>query len=722
MIEQDPPRIPDAQQSVVVPDAMFLDPALGSFFVFRSLAADLPNTSAIPATDGETRFRALRWRNGAGDAALAWLQSVTPSLGFTLPTDAGAVLEIAPARRLSADLSDLAGLLRDCEAPIGDLASFLLDGTDPGPAEARSVHALLCELVTPDGVIEVTGSPETGGGFAQGWMSLPLSGPCTLISASGVADAVALSFSRPDLLAPAKGVCLHAQDLPWLAGADGSVLLRGPTGLRSLTVLTEAARLPQGDPTTDHIREMLPKLEGCTQATSGFQRICRPRYTGADTLSPYPGAVAAALDCALAGPSGDLFLSGWLLDPCHRVDRVLLKSTDGAYARLDTAWHRTARADLNDGFSGDPRFAAHLDAREMMHGFLVHVPQPSGGAGQTEHYLEIVLSDGGCLFQPLSPVACRDRRLARTAAAKVPVHDPALRQVLARHVAPFLAQFASVPAEERRAKLHRLGSGSTTPPEAARTAALMPWQDLRQLEPVLAALCGTPEASALQLLLAADDTLPADHLGRLEDQFEFYGIAGGVTLVRPHLTISERLDMLLTLTQAPQVLVWHPSALPKRPGWLAELEATLASDPDCALVSPMMTYEDATLHYSGAPTDPGRIGPDCQLAGLDQGLASASTAEPVSVCAAEMALACRDRLLGAGGLSSGLFGDALTHLDLSRRLKAKGHALWYTPAAQFWMLDRMPAPKDPDRQIARHLDAAILEARAENGLNRTCAA
>ena len=71
MIEQDPPRIPDAQQSVVVPDAMFLDPALGSFFVFRSLAADLPNTSAIPATDGETRFRALRWLNGAGDAALA---------------------------------------------------------------------------------------------------------------------------------------------------------------------------------------------------------------------------------------------------------------------------------------------------------------------------------------------------------------------------------------------------------------------------------------------------------------------------------------------------------------------------------------------------------------------------------------------------------------------------------------------------------------------------
>ncbi len=721
MIEQDPPRIPDAQRSVVVPDAMFLDPALGSFFVFRSLAADLPQASEIPTADGETRFRALRWRNGDGDAALAWLQSVTPSLGFTLPADAGSALEVAPARRLSADLSDLARLLLDCEVPVGALVSFLLDEIDPGPAEARSVHALLCDLVTPDGVIEVTGSPETGGGFAQGWTSLPLSGPCTLISASGVADAVALTFSRPDLLAPAQGVCLHAQGLPWLAGADGSVLLRGPTGLRSLTVLTEAARLPQGDPTTDHIREMLPKLEGCAQATAGFQRICRPRYTGADTLSPYPGAVAAALDCALAGPSGDLFLSGWLLDPFHRVDRVLLKGTDGAYARLDTSWHRTARADLNDGFSGDPRFAGHLDARETMHGFLVHVPQPSGGAGQTEHYLEIVLSDGDCLFQPLAPVPCRDRRLARTVAAKVPVHDPALRHVLARHVAPFLAQFAFVPAE-RRATLHRLGAAGSAPSDAARTAALMPWQDLRQLEPVLAALCGTPEADALQLLLAADDTLPADHLGRLENQFEFYGIAGGVTLVRPHLTISERLDVLLALTQAPRVLVWHPSALPKRPGWLAELEATLAADPDCALVSPMMTYEDATLHYSGALADPGRIGPDCQLAGLDQGRAPASAAEPVSVCAAELALACRDRLLGAGGLSSGLFGDALTHLDLSRRLRAKGHALRYTPAAQFWMLDRMPAPKDPDLHIASHLDAAILEARADRGRNRTRAA
>ena len=337
----------------------------------------------------------------------------------------------APHRGSTSRAEPLAELVRragaDGRSVFAFLMKHLLAGRPGDSAAARAyrsfARAFIDAAAERDGFVELVATPETGGFFAQGWSrSLP-SGSALVADAAedlSLREVEVAHFARDDILPPGNGFCFFGKG--WreesLAAVDAVFFESGGRLLR-LDVVGETPQLA-GEAATAHVVQMLPRLSADARTLDGFKRICRPRFAGVDTLTGTQVPVAAALDMLLQAPDGGLLAIGWLLDPLHRVERALIKSTANLYGQLDADWCLLPRPDLVRGFGQDPRFANLLDETDVMHGFVVHVPASREQVAGAEVYLEIVLEEGGCLFRPLAVTPFENPSL-------LPQHPAALR-------------------------------------------------------------------------------------------------------------------------------------------------------------------------------------------------------------------------------------------------------------------------------------------------------
>ena len=384
---------------------------------------------------------------------------------------------------------------------FGFLVRHLLAHCTTDSPEAQSHRAFarsfLAAVASHDGFIEIVGAPDTGGYLAQGWsMSLQ---PGTTILADATEDLALREvevavFDRDDILPPGQGFCLFGKF--WSdagPGGPGTVFFERDGQLLRLDVVRDSVLRLTADGAREHVARMLPRLRAPDATLQAFRRVCRPRFAGADTLSPTTLPIAAACDAVLQAPDGTLLVLGWLLDPLQRVERVLVKSTGHLYCQLDTIWCALPRPDLTAGFAQDPRLAGLLDERDVMHGFIAHAPAARGEIDGAQLYLELVLDDGSCLFRPLTvtPFATGERlpQLLRTLSPA----EPELQRIIDAHLAPFLASVRPMSSLRRRGAAIRalpLGAGTG----ARAVSAIMPFRTLAELQPILALLAGTPEA------------------------------------------------------------------------------------------------------------------------------------------------------------------------------------------------------------------------------------
>ena len=326
------------------------------------------------------------------------------------PTDGGSRRRLA-----STSLAEpLVELVRRAGANSREVFAFLTKhlpaGNNGDSVEARAHRAFARAFITAaaerDGFIELVAAPDTGGLFAQGWsMSLP-TGVTILADASddlALRDVEVAHFEREDILPPAHGICFFGKS--WredsLATVDAiffeeggrllrldvvpnSLLLRGdrcdgarcsdasaPRGSRKKPWAPLSASAGRGSAASTHFRRR--RLRSLPR----WMRSCR-----LPTARFWPSGGCSIL---FAGSSG-----------------YLLKSTANLYAHLDLGWCALPRPDLGQGFAHDGRFANLLDARDEMHGFIAHAP-PAANTWKVQHsYLELVLKDGSCLFQPIA--------------------------------------------------------------------------------------------------------------------------------------------------------------------------------------------------------------------------------------------------------------------------------------------------------------------------------
>ena len=507
----------------LVPDLAIILPGGRTLLAIADLADALPRQASC----GEASWQAVCWPVQNGRAGLAVVQA--PLVGaHWLRTPGGEEREIAAPRALDVAPAPLAEFVRRHGLNSREVFDFLAAAlADDGAAGVRSgsgdfAARFLSLAAEAGGFVEILASPGTRGLFAQGWAMSLGAGRHRLLRLDGTlsqCDADVALFAREDIPPPGMGFCLFSLD--WetdLRGLD-CLFYEQDGALKRLEVVRGSVLRLAGDAATDHVRHMLPRLAGDEGGIGIYRRIYRPRYQGADTLSLTTLPIAAAFDSVFQAPSGGLLAMGWLLDPLRQVERVIVKSTAGLYAPLQDCWNPMPRADLNQGFAGDPRFSGLLDLADTLHGFVAFAAG-TPCRGDEEFYLELVLADGSCLFHPLKITGAGRETLPRILAA-LPLHDPALDRIVDDMVAPFLAQ---LPACLRKTR------GSQRPVPLSKAAgditAVVPLDRLDHLQPMMALLSGTPEAERLDLAIVMTRAGAGEAARHLRNLFPFYGIRG----------------------------------------------------------------------------------------------------------------------------------------------------------------------------------------------------
>ena len=400
-----------------------------------------------------------------------------------------------------------------------------------------------------------------------------------------------------------------------------------------------------------------------------------------------------------------MLVTGWMLDPDRRVGMVLIKSLQNRYGRISDSWVRLPRPDLSTAFADDPRFAGRLHPQDDLHGFIARVPPAPGTAEDADIYLELVLDDDSCLFQPLRPAAEATADRVGHLLATFSPSEPELGRIIDDHLAPFLVPIDPLPAAVRRGGAARpipLGQ----PRETAPIEALVPCQTLDELQPLLALLAGTPDAEQLDLALVAPRSAVESLLRPLDEAFRFYGLSGRMVIAPDRAPRTAWLDTALASGSSGQVLCWSPKALPKAPGWLGRLRAEAQELDRPGMISPALTYEDGSIRFG-----PAAHGADALGYGGDWLRRGRPVAMPKA--AVEIGLIDRTCLTSAGGFAGHLFGESFAAVDLAARLAASGAGAWCSGSVEFWMLDDGTA--DPDTPLSRILgrvDARLLALRS----------
>jgi hypothetical protein len=677
--------------------------------------APLPSSGRILTDSRVTSWHAASWgRAGAPDVwmGLAIVDAMpapgaafSDAAGHTAPLLAPPAVDLVPDRLVAF----VRGASLDAQAVFGFLVRHLLDGRPQTSAVARAHRAFARDFLTavaePDGFIEIIAQPRCGGLFLQGW-SLSLA--CGPVRVTAMTEDLALRevevawFERSDILAPARGCCLFGKG--WTEQAPESlcaIFFEHEGRLARLDVVADPVLQPDPSLATGHVESMVPRMQGSQSTIRAFRRICRPAFNGTDTLSVTQLPVAAALDVLLEAPDGEVLAAGWLLDPLQRVEMAIIKSTGGLYAPIHGTWSRLPRPDLVTAFAGDPRFEGLLDPSDAMHGFVAYAAPKAHQHG--EPYLELVLEDGA-LFLPL-------RRSHVTAAERVadvlPIlapPEPEFADIVARHLVPFVA---ALPPRNRAPAAVRTQVSLAAADTSQRCSAIMPIEQLADLQPVFGLLSGSPDARGLDLTLVMPRTLARENAQRLQDAFAFYGLAGNLLVVSDTLKPQARLDAGLEAAGSERVLAWHPSTLPQAPGWLAMLLEELDTIGEPALLSPSLIYEDGSICFSGAPggTTSGR----CGHLGYGRRWLGDGELRSVAAAAFEVTLADRASLIAAGGYSSRLLSGRFAHVDLSRRLAALGIGSWCSGQVTFWKLEEgRPAEPDHAARVFAAVDEALL--------------
>ena len=692
-----------AEPAPLTPDLAIILPGGRTLLALSDLQAALPRCGFC----GEAPWRAVCWPLQDGRAGLALVEAPLVGHGW-LRGPAGEQREIMAPRAVDVAPAPLADFARRHGLNSRDVFDFLTEalvGATGKPAQADHDFAtgFLSLATETGGFVEILACPDTGGLFAQGWAIALDAGRHRLARLDGrlrLCEADVAVFARDDILQPAMGFCLFSLDWRGVDLDALDLLFYEQDGrLKRLEILRGAVLKLQGEAAADHVRHILPRL-ACDGKT--IQRICRPRYQGIDTLSLTQLPVAAALDAVFQAPSGGLLALGWLLDPLHRVERVILKSTAGFYAPLHDRWNPLPRADLNQGFAQDPRFARLLDASDSNHGFIAFAAGKPGPA-EEEFYLELVLDDRTCLFRPLKITRLEGRELLPQILAAVPLHDPALDMIVEDTLAPFLA---GLPARTRKSRANQRPIELS--PQRGEITAVIPLNRLEHLQPMMALLSGTPEADRLDLTIVMARNEAGRAASRLKDLFAFYGIRGRLLLVPDQTDPCARIEAGLALASGLRVLLWSPAALPATPGWLDLLEAELAGTGTPGLISPTLIYEDGSIFHGGAADSAG------PMLGYARAWMTRGAPRAMPAGAAQLALIDREAMASSGGFSGRLYSDAMVHRDLGRRLHQHGFGTWSSRSVDFWMLEDPPGAGDAIMHLLERVDSSLIGNMAAN--------
>ena len=679
----------------------------GTLVVLGRSSSAVPDTAELgfPTMPGAVgRWRAINWPSGGDDVRFLGVVMADNVLraqagGLVLQAETGACA-LPDAGRIEVDDGQLLEMLRADGIDMGSAFEFLRRALTASrqPVNAtvwKFLFSMLSSISRQDGFVEILGRVEGGGLLLQGWSVHLQSGGLDLGVLSGgfeIGRASIATFERPDLPATARGFVALVATLAVDPGAVQRIHFRTGDAYLHLDVVERRLVLGPAE-TIGHLRDVLDKLSGDGEVLAGFRRLCRPRFAGADTVTTLPSPVRIATDLALHADGAGLFVSGWLLDPNRLVRDVVLRTAAGrTIGRIDADWVRLPRPDVTQGFTQDALFAAALArGTDHRHGFMTFVPFDGQIAGEEVAYLELGLGDDACAFAPLRLERPEPGTVLSRLLGSVNVDDPAIEEIINRHLGPLAAALCAARHGAREAPSISV-FGERRPHPAVSVVMPLP-AEYRDLDVNLAQVAGDPDFADCEFVIVAPRAGGEHAAATLRRYAAFYGVRGRLVLTERPLDRFEAMERGAAHALADTLLFLLPSILPRTRGWLHRLRGALAQLPGPCIVSPTLLYEDESIRFAGSPRPPGEtaIAALGRFAGYPHHWLDGTGLAPVWAATMECALMPKRLFEACGGFSRVLLGPEFKNADFALSARAQGQrAYWLSDVALYALDDPEP--------------------------------
>ncbi|HYH21351.1 MAG TPA: glycosyltransferase [Azospirillum sp.] len=401
--------------------------------------------------------------------------------------------------------------------------------------------------------------------------------------------------------------------------------------------------------------------------------------------------VGAGIDVALSHDTGGLFAKGWLRDPYGSVERIVAVAPDGARCTLDAPMVRFPRPDVEPAYAGSPHPLADANI-----GFATFVPGAAAPYPVFQHRFEVVLRSGRVLevappMRGATPRQGRDDVLGAVPQSRLTPR--VMEETLATPVA---ALQRAVLAEKQAPEVIAIG----TPVEKPAVSLVIPlYRNLDYLRFQFAAFALDPAMAGADLVYVLDSPEQRDQVEHfLRMLARLYGLPATLVVMSGNFGFSSACNAGADAARSEALLFVNSDVVPATPGWMAPLQAALATHPRIAMAGPKLLFDDDSLQHAGLYFDrdaQGRWYNHHYHKGYPRDYPPAGVARLVPGVTAATMLVRRAVFEELGGFDEEYVVGDFEDSDLCLKLRAAGHEIAYVPEAALYHYERQSIELHP---------------------------
>jgi GT2 family glycosyltransferase len=391
--------------------------------------------------------------------------------------------------------------------------------------------------------------------------------------------------------------------------------------------------------------------------------------------------IAAALELAIECGEAGLFVRGWLRDPHGLVSNAAIASPFGERP-LPPVWHRLDRPEIERKFAA----GAH-PARDAKHGFIARLADLRAPVPVLQHRL--VLSAAGAPIELVSAPRAMTDAEARNAVLGAISDRELTPAIIEETIAPAAAALhARVMQQPRRFDVVAFGE---TPPKPRLSIVIPLYRNLDYLRFQLAAFAVDPEIRAAEIIFVLDSPeqrADLEHL--LVGLHALYALPLKLVVMPMNLGYAAANNAGAQFATGEALLLLNSDVLPTAPGWLGAMLAALGQD-GAGAVGPKLVFDDGSLQHAGLYFDRDAKGAWYNrhyFKGYPRDFAPANRAREVPGVTGAAFLVHRALYEAVGGLTEDFIIGDYEDSDLCLKIRAKGHAIRYEPAAELYHFER----------------------------------
>ena len=379
------------------------------------------------------------------------------------------------------------------------------------------------------------------------------------------------------------------------------------------------------------------------------------------------------------------YIIGWLWDPQHLLEELLLISPDGARLDITQLIGRLPRPDVAEHLAN----AGHRSWEK--HGVIGFLKLPSSEYWSAGVTLQARLKNGSdfqlsAALDPFDPFEVRKGILQRF--PRAPYFDDSLFD---RHLHPALSALQKS-CGDGAASRRVLTMGA--PPANPRVSIIIPvYRRLELVERQLAMFCDDRSLEQCEFIYVLDSPEQETDFENIAFQLErLYRIPLRLVIADRNRGFAPSNNAGAKHARGRYLLFMNSDVFPTEPGWIETMTGFFSGQSEAGVVGPKLLYEDDSIQHAGMyfhrDAFPNRLWLNQHyFKGFPRRYAPANISRPVPALTGACLMLQRDLFEQLGGWDEAYVQGDYEDSDLCLRAYQRGCQNWYLPDAELYHLE-----------------------------------